>query len=357
MSAPADASPQPVQGRRVGPRRAGTPSSGRRLAIGIVVAAGLLLVVCLASIALGAKSIPLGEVVDAFRHPLRDSENTRIVIELRLPRTVAGLVVGVGLGVAGALIQALTRNPLGDPGLLGVDAGAAVSVTIGVVVFGTVTALQDLGFAVIGALVVTAAVAAIGSARGVADPIRLTLAGMAVAAVLTGITTAFKLLNPEDFRRLRGWDAGSLVERGWGIVLPVAPFVVLSVILALVLARSLNSVGLGEDAATALGVNVTLTRLLSVLAITVLAGGATAIAGPIGFVGLMVPHVARWLTGPDQLRILLLSTLLAPTLVMVSDVAGRLVLPPGEVPVGIVTAFIGAPVLIALARRSKASTL
>lgn len=356
MTALADASPGP-SARRRGGRRQGHAPPARRRAIGIAAAAGALLAVCVASIVLGSKSIPLDEVAGAFAHPGAGGENARIVLDLRLPRTVAGIVVGVALGVAGALIQALTRNPLGDPGLLGVDAGAAASVTVGVVVFGTVTPLQDLAFAVAGALVVTAAVAAIGSVRGVADPIRLTLAGMAVAAVLTGVTTALMLLNPDAFRRLRGWNAGSLVERGWDVVLPVAPFLAASALLALGLARALNSVGLGEEAAAALGVDVARTRLLSVVAITVLAGGATAIAGPIAFVGLMVPHVARWLTGPDQRRILLLSMLLAPTLMLVSDVVGRLVLAPGELPVGVVTAFVGAPVLIALARRARASAL
>ncbi|WP_199521026.1 FecCD family ABC transporter permease [Jiangella anatolica] len=356
MTAVADASPAPAAGRRPGRQRPGGPAARRR-AIGIALAAGALLCVCLASIVLGSKPIPLAEVVDAFTDPGAGGENVRIVLDLRLPRTVTGIVVGVALGLAGAVIQALTRNPLGDPGLLGVDAGAAVFVTVGVVVFGTVTPLQDLAFAVAGALVVTAAVAGIGSVRGVADPIRLTLAGIAVAAVLTGITTALMLLNPDSFHRLQGWKAGTFVERGWDVVLPVVPFLAASALLALALARALNSVGLGEDAATALGVNVARTRLLSVVAITVLAGGATAIAGPIAFVGLMVPHVARWLIGPDQRRILLLSMLLAPTLVLASDVVGRLVLAPGELPVGIVTAFVGAPVLIALARRARASAL
>ncbi len=352
----AQVSPRPSAGGGRAARGGEAEAVGRRRRLGVLAAVAALLVAVLASLVLGSRTVPPQEVLGALTGT-DNGENARIVLDLRIPRTVAGIVVGVGLAIAGALIQALTRNPLGDPGLLGVDAGAATFVTVGVVAFGTVTALQDLGFAVVGALLVTAAVAAIGSARGVADPVRLTLAGVAVAAVLSGLTTVMMLLNPTDFQRLRGWDIGSLVERGWDVILPVTPFLVAGAVLSVLLARSLNSIGLGEDVAAALGVNVVRTRALTVAAITVLAGGATAIAGPIAFVGLMVPHVARWLVGPDQQRIILISMLLGPTLMLVSDVVGRLVLAPGELPVGVVTAFVGAPVLIALARRSRATAL
>ncbi|HMR50128.1 MAG TPA: iron chelate uptake ABC transporter family permease subunit [Arachnia sp.] len=330
-------------------------AAGRR-ATGIVLAVLALALACLASIAIGSRPLPFDEVVRAIVSPAGD-EVTRIVRDLRLPRTVAAVAVGVGLGLSGAVIQALTRNPLGDPGLLGVSSGAGMAVTIGVFFFGTTSASQDLYFAFVGALVVTVVVALIGSVGGVADPVRLMLAGVAVAAVLSGAMTALILVNPRAFDRLRGWEAGSLVGRDWNVLLPVLPFLLAGAVLALVLARPLNSVGLGDDLAVALGVRLARTRVLSVVAITLLAGSATAIAGPIVFVGLMVPHISRWITGPDQRWIMALSLLLAPTLMLTADVVGRVALFPSELPVGIVAAFVGGPVLIALVRRAKASTL
>jgi iron complex transport system permease protein len=310
----------------------------------------------LLSVFVGSTPVSTADVWRALTGP-GGSATDLVVLDLRIPRTVAALVVGIGLGVSGALIQGLTRNPLGDPGILGVDAGAALFVAIGVLL-GAETPAQYLPYAFAGALVVTALVYVIGSAgRGGADPIRLTLAGVALAAVLTGITTAMMLLDPVTFRLLRGWNAGSFIERGFDVILPALPFVVIGVVIALFCARSLNAVALGDDLASSLGTRLMRTRILSVIAITLLAGAATAIAGPIGFVGLMVPHIARWIVGPDQRWIISYSIVIAPTVLLVSDVIGRIVLWPSDVPVGIVTAFVGAPVLIHLVRRAKASAL
>ena len=330
--------------------------SPRRRGTGIVLCVVALAAASAASIAIGSRGIPLDEVIGVLVAPAGD-EVTRIVLDLRLPRTVAAVAVGIGLGLSGALIQALTRNPLGEPGLLGVNAGAGVAVTIGVFFFGTTAPTQDLAFAFAGALVVTGVVTLIGAAGGVADPVRLTLAGVAVAAVLSGVMTGLVLLDPRAFDRLRGWEAGSLVGRDWTVFGPILPFLVVGAIVAFALARSLNAMGLGDDLARSLGVRLARTRVLSVVAITLLAGAATAIAGPIVFVGLMVPHVARWIVGPDQRWILALSLLIAPTVMLTADVLGRVALYPGELPVGIVSAFVGAPVLIALVRRAKASSL
>lgn len=194
----------------------------------------------LASIALGSNNVGIGVVVDALIHggSGEPGDPARIVLDLRLPRTAAGLVVGASLGLVGAVIQALTRNPLGDPGLLGVNAGAGAAVVLGVVLFGTTSTLQDLGFALVGAFVITVVVALIGSARGVADPVRLTLAGVAVGAVLTGITEALGLTHPRAFDRLRGWNAGTLVERNWDVLVPVLPLLVGGILLALSIARA-----------------------------------------------------------------------------------------------------------------------
>jgi iron complex transport system permease protein len=334
--------------------RAHTVRGRRALGLGIAVAA--LVAAILLSVFVGSTSVSVTDVWRALTSP-DGSATDLVVLDLRIPRTVAALVVGIGLGVSGALIQGLTRNPLGDPGILGVDAGAALFVAIGVVL-GASTPAQYLPYAFVGALVVTALVYVIGSAgRGGADPIRLTLAGVALAAVLTGITTAMMLLDPITFRLLRGWNAGSFVERGFDVILPALPFVVVGVVIALFCARSLNAVALGDDLASSLGTRLMRTRVLSIVAITLLAGAATAIAGPIGFVGLMVPHIARWIVGPDQRWIISYSIVIAPVVLLVSDVIGRVILWPSDVPVGVVTAFIGAPVLIHLVRRAKASAL
>lgn len=317
-------------------------------------AAALLVAMCALSLAVGSRWIPPTDVAHALVSPVTDDIG-RIVVGMRVPRTVAALVVGVGLGVAGAVIQALTRNPLGDPGLLGVNAGASVAVAVGVVLFGTTTTLQDTGFAAVGALLVTVAVFAIG-ASGRVDPVRLTLAGAATAAVLTGVMTGLTLWSPRGFDRLRSWNAGTLVERGWEVIAPTAPVVVAGAVLAWSIGRSLNALGMGDDLAVALGARVGRTRALSVLAVTLLAGGATALAGPLGFIGLMVPHAARRLVGPDQRGILAVSALLGPLVVLGSDIVGRVALFPSEVPVGVMCAFIGGPALIAVARRMRTGT-
>jgi len=285
-------------------------------------------------------------------------ETDYIVFDLRIPRTVTGLVAGAALGVAGALIQAFTRNPLADPGILGVNAGAALAVALGVTFLGLRDVSQFVWLAFLGALVVTVAVYLIGSSgRGSADPLRLTLAGVALGAVLSGITTGLSLSDPDAFDSMRSWNAGSLLGRGFDVILPVLPFVVVGLMLALLLAPGLNAIGLGEDVARAQGANVAGIRIGVIAAVTLLAGAATALAGPISFIGLMVPHVIRWTFGVDQRVILPLSAVLAPVILLFADVLGRIIIAPAEVPVGIVAAFVGAPVLIVLARRRKASAL
>lgn len=322
--------------------------------LGLVVALGVAVVL---SLAVGSNPLSPAEVLAALSDG-GTSETRYVVRELRVPRTVVGVVVGIALGVAGALMQAFTRNPLADPGILGVNAGAAFCVALGVSLLGiqSITGYVWLAFA--GALLVTAAVYVIGSTgRGAADPVRLTLAGVALGAVLSGITTGLSLSDPVAFEKMRSWNAGTVLGRGLDVLLPVLPLVGLGLVLAVVVAGGLNSVALGEDLARSHGVDVRRTRLLVVCAVTLLAGSATAIAGPISFIGLMVPHVVRWTLGTDQRTILAGTVLLAPTLLLVADVAGRLLVMPGEMPVGVVTAFVGAPVLIVLVRRRKASAL
>lgn len=335
---------------------AAAPVPGRHRVAWLPVAVVVLVLAVLASLALGSKDIPIGTVFQALVAP-DGGDEAAVVRELRVPRTVLGLLVGASLGVAGALIQALTRNPLADPGILGVNAGANLAVVLGVGA-GIATVRGYVWLAFVGAAAATFAVYLIGSAgRSRATPVRLTLAGVALGAVFSGISTALTLLDPLTFDRLRVWTAGSLVGRGLDVAAAVAPFVVVGLVLAFAMTRPLNAVALGEDLAASLGAHLVRTRVIVVVAVTLLAGAATAAAGPIGFVGLMVPHVVRWFTGPDQRWILTYTVLLGPALVLVSDVVGRLVLKPGELPVGIVTAFVGAPVLILLVRRHRASGL
>ena len=329
-----------------------------RRALGLVAALITLVVVIAASLAIGARDMPISEVLGAFFAPT-GSDDQLVVLELRLPRTVLGILVGMGLGLAGGLIQALTRNPLADPGILGVNAGASLAITIGVAFFGISSITGYIWFAFAGALVATVGVYVIGSAgrSRTVDPIRLTLAGVAVAAVLTGLTKAILLTNERAFDAFRSWDVGAIAGRDFDTITAILPFIVIGTVLALALSHSLNAVALGDDLAASLGTSVNRTRVLSILAVTVLAGAATAAAGPIGFIGLMIPHIARWIVGPDQRWILGYSLVLSPILLLASDVIGRVVMKPGELQVGVVTAFVGAPVLIALVRRKKASGL
>ncbi|NEW25503.1 iron chelate uptake ABC transporter family permease subunit [Nocardia cyriacigeorgica] len=312
-----------------------------------------LIAVCLLSLLIGAKAIPVPDVWAAL-WGAPSSPDALIVTDYRLPRTLLGLLAGLALGVAGCLMQGLTRNPLADPGLLGINAGAAFAIAMAVAFLGVeeITAYVWFGFA--GAALVSLVVYRLGTAgRQGADPVRLTLAGVAVTAVLSGITKGLILLNANAFDQMREWDAGSLTGRGFDVIAGAAPFILIGLIAAVVAARSLNAVALGDDLARALGVRVGRTRLLTVLALTLLCGTATAAVGPITFVGLAVPHVARWIVGPDQRWIVAYSMVLAPMLLVGADVLGRIVLWPDEVPAGLVAAFLGAPALIWLARRAR----
>lgn len=348
LAAPAQETPAKPPQRRI--------STSRRV-LGLPLAIGVLALLVLASVAVGSKTLPLADVIAALGNSA-DPGTGHIIWDLRIPRTVVCIGVGLALSVAGALIQALTRNPLADPGILGVNAGASFFVALGVAFFGVTTLSGQIWLALLGALVVTVAVYLVGSAgRGGTDPAKLTLAGVALSAVLSGLVTAMTLLDPKAFNEMRNWNVGSVVDRGWDVLLPVLPFLGVGLLLAIVATSSLNAIALGDDLARSLGTNVALTRVYVVIAVTLLAGGATAIAGPIGFVGLMIPHIARWIVGPDQRWILAYTVILGPCLLLASDILGRIVQWPGEFPVGVVTSFLGAPVLILLVRRKKASGL
>jgi iron complex transport system permease protein len=324
---------------------------------GLVLALAALGVAVLLSLSVGTRSIPLSEVVDAIRSG-GDSQNAAIVLDLRLPRTLLGLAVGVALGVGGALMQALTRNPLADPGLLGVNAGAAAAVVIAIALLGVTGALAYVWFAFLGAAIASVAVYLIGSAgRGGATPVRLALAGTALSAALIALVYGVVLTDQRLLQSYNQWSVGSVSGRGAEELRAVLPFIVGGLLVAFALARTLNALALGDDSARALGAHVGRTRIAGAAAITLLCGAATAGAGPIYFLGLTVPHMTRALVGPDQRWMLVYSAVLGPVLLLTADVLGRVIARPGEVQVGIVLAFVGAPVFIALVRRRRIAAL
>lgn len=320
-----------------------------------VAVPGLLLLLALAialSLLIGAKPLPPSVIVDAFSGSCQSADCT-IVLDARLPRTLAGLLAGCALGLAGALMQTLTRNPLADPGLLGVNSGASFAIVLGAALLGITSPQEQLLMAFCGAFAASLLVAFTGSqGGGQLSPVRLTLAGVALAAVLEGLSNGIALLNPDVYDQLRFWQAGSLDIRTLQTLKIVLLPVLIAAVVTLFLSRALNSLSLGADTATALGSRVARTQLIGLLAITVLCGSATALVGPIAFIGLMMPHMARWLVGADHRWSLPVTLLATPTLLLFADIIGRLIV-PGELRVSVVSAFLGAPVLIFLVRRKQ----
>ena len=315
----------------------------------------LVAVLCgalLLSLMVGARALSPGAVLGALFHPDLADPDDAVVWDGRIPRTLLGLVAGAAIGVAGAVIQGLTRNPLADPGALGVNAGAAFAVVVAVGAFGIQSLFGYIWFAFAGALIAAVVVYLVGRSGHGADPIRLVLAGFALSAVLEGLGQGLALARPKAFEQLRSWNVGSLDVGSLQPVATISGFVLVGLILAFLSTRGLNAVALGEDAATALGVSVRGTRIMAIGAVTILAGAAAATAGVIVFLGLMVPHVVRRLVGPDHRWVALLSVFLAPAVLLLADVLGRVIL-PGELPAGIVVSFVGAPFLIAIARGRK----
>ena len=325
---------------------------------GLVGATAVLFAVALCSVAVGSKPISFGTVLESFTSFDPLSNDHLIIRSLRVPRTVLGLLAGAALGAAGAVMQGVARNPLADPGILGVDAGAALFVVVAIYSFGVTSLLGYVWFAFAGAALAAAAVYILGSmGREGATPVKLALAGAALTALLGSITTAILLLDVATLDQFRFWAVGSLAGRDGTIVRQVAPFIIVGLVMSLATGRLLNSLALGDDVARSLGQRVGLARLFSATAVVILCGAATAAAGPIAFVGLTVPHVARAITGPDYRWILPSSMVFGPTLLLSADIIGRVVARPGEVQVGIVTALLGAPFFVALVRRRKLAEL
>ncbi|ANP54209.1 iron complex transport system permease protein [Streptomyces griseochromogenes] len=323
-------------------------------ALGLLASVAILVLVAVASIAIGAKALSLDQVWHGLFHDTGTYGD--VVVGERLSRTVLGLLAGAALGLSGAVLQALTRNPLADPGLLGINAGASAAVVTAITYLGVTSLTGYVWFAFAGAAAVGALVWFLGGSRG-ATPVRLALAGTAISAALYGYLQAVMITDDAALAKMRFWTVGSLASATNSTVLQVLPFLAVGTVLALALARPLNAVAMGDDTARALGANLNRTRALAMVAATVLCGAATAACGPIVFVGLMVPHVVRSFTGPDLRWILPYATVLSPVLLLGADVIGRVVARPSELQVGIVTAIIGGPVFIFLVRRRRTAQL
>ncbi|MEE1669494.1 iron chelate uptake ABC transporter family permease subunit [Streptomyces sp. WAC07094] len=339
------------------PRAETAPAPPNRRAIralGLIVSVVILALVVLASIAIGAKGLSPAQVWHGLFHD--SGTYADVVVGDRLSRTVLGLLAGAALGLSGAVLQALTRNPLADPGLLGINAGASAAVVTAITFFGVTSLNGYVWFAFLGAAAVGALVWFLGGSRG-ATPVRLALAGTAISAALYGYLQAVMIMDDAALGKMRFWTVGSLASATDATITQVLPFLVAGTVLALALARPLNALAMGDDTARALGAHLNRTRALSMAAATVLCGAATAACGPIVFVGLMVPHVVRSFTGPDLRWILPYATVLSPVLLLGADVVGRIVARPAELQVGIVTAVLGGPVFIFLVRRRRVTQL
>ncbi|MGW7268084.1 FecCD family ABC transporter permease [Streptomyces sp. NPDC054842] len=333
------------------------PAPPNRRAIrsfGLLASVLLLVLVALASIAIGAKALPMDQVWHGLFHD--SGTYGDVVVGERVSRTVLGLLAGAALGLSGAVLQALTRNPLADPGLLGINAGASAAVVTAITYFGVTSLSGYVWFAFFGAAAVGVLVWFLGGSRG-ATPVRLALAGTAISAALYGYLQAVMIMDNAALGKMRFWTVGSLSSATDGMIKQVLPFLAVGTVVALALAKPLNAMAMGDDTARALGADLNRTRALSMAAATVLCGAATAACGPIVFVGLMVPHVVRSFTGPDMRWILPYAAVLSPVLLLGADVLGRLVARPAEIQVGIVTAILGGPVFIYLVRRRRTAQL
>jgi iron complex transport system permease protein len=345
MTATTALQPDPI---RVGLPRRTVALLGALLLLGCVVVLSLMV---------GSQALSPATVLRELLQP-GDTYARDVVRGLRMDRTVVAVVVGLALGAAGALMQALTRNPLADPGLLGVNAGAAAAVVTGIAFLGISDARPQMWLAFAGAGLASIAVYLLGSgARASATPVRLALAGAALTAVLTAYLHGISLSDQRAFDSMRFWLVGSVVGRDLSVLADAMPFVVVGLALSLLVTPALNAMALGDDSGRALGVRIGRIRALTAVAIMLLCGAATAVAGPIAFLGLVLPHVARFLVGPDQRWVVPLSMLLSAALLVLADTAGRVVTGSGEVEAGIMTAFLGAPVFIFLVRRRRLAHL
>ncbi|MFJ8850857.1 FecCD family ABC transporter permease [Streptomyces sp. NPDC102437] len=329
---------------------AAAPRRSRR-ALATAAAVAALLVAVLLSLAVGARSIPPAEVFDVLLHG-GHSDNAEVIRNMRVPRTLIGLMVGAALAIAGTVLQGITRNPIADPGILGISQGASVGVVLAIAYAGVHSLTGYVWFGFAGAAIASVAVYAIASSgRGGATPVKLALGGAAINALLVSVVSAVLTTKASALDEFRFWQVGSIAGREAEVAQQIWPFLLMGILLVLSVARGLDALALGEDVAKGLGQNVAAVRVVGGLGATVLTGAGVAAAGPIAFIGLAVPHIARAVVGSDHRWVLPMAALIGPVMLLVSDVIGRVLFPPSEVPAGVMTALIGVPFLVALVRR------
>ena len=329
----------------------------KKFVFSIILCLALLSIMAIFSISLGAKSIAFTKVIDVLLGNDPDSLETAIILQ-RIPRTVFGILAGGALGISGALMQSITRNPIADPSILGVNTGASLFVVAGIAFFNITVAYQYIWLAIIGAGVTAVFVYSVASmGKDGATPLKLALSGSAVSIVLGSLVSTIMLPNNRVMEAFRFWQVGSIGSATWENIMLISPFLIVGFIISMFISGYLNNLALGDEAATALGTNVVMTRTIGALASVLLCGATTALAGPIGFVGLIIPHIIRLIFGSEMSKMLPLSFLGSAILMLVSDIIGRIISLPGETEVGIVTAVLGAPVFILAIRKGRVKSL
>lgn len=329
----------------------------KKFVFSIILCLALLSIMAIFSISLGAKSIAFSKVIDVLLGNDPDSLEAAIILQ-RIPRTVFGILAGGALGISGALMQSITRNPIADPSILGVNTGASLFVVAGIAFFNITVAYQYIWLAIIGAGVTAVFVYSVASmGKDGATPLKLALSGSAVSIVLGSLVSTIMLPNNRVMEAFRFWQVGSIGSATWESIMLISPFLIVGFIISMFISGYLNNLALGDEAATALGTNVVMTRTIGALSSVLLCGATTALAGPIGFVGLIIPHIIRLIFGSEMSKMLPLSFLGSAILMLVSDIIGRIISLPGETEVGIVTAVLGAPVFILAIRKGRVKSL
>ena len=329
----------------------------KKFVLSIILCLALLSIMAVFSISLGAKNIAFSKVVDVLLGNDPDSLEAAIILQ-RIPRTVFGILAGGALGISGALMQSITRNPIADPSILGVNTGASLFVVAGISFFNITVAYQYIWLGITGAGVTAVFVYSVASmGKDGATPLKLALSGSAVSIVLGSLVSTIMLPNNRVMEAFRFWQVGSIGSATWENIMLISPFLIVGFIISMFISGYLNNLALGDEAATALGTNVVMTRTIGALASVLLCGATTALAGPIGFVGLIIPHIIRLIFGSEMSKMLPLSFLGSALLMLISDVIGRIISLPGETEVGIVTAVLGAPVFILAIRKGRVKSL
>ena len=329
----------------------------KKFVLVIILCLALLSVIAMFSVSLGVKRIAFSKIMEVIFGNDLDSIEATIILQ-RIPRTVFGILAGGALGISGALMQSITRNPIADPSILGVNTGASLFVVAGIAFFNITAAYQYIWLAIIGAGLTAVFVYSVASmGKDGATPLKLALSGSAVSIVLGSLVSTIMLPNNRVMEAFRFWQVGSIGSATWENIALISPFLILGFIISMLISGYLNNLALGDEAATALGTNVVLTRSVGALASVLLCGAATALAGPIGFIGLIIPHIVRLVFGSEMSKMLPLSFIGSGILLLLSDILGRIIGSPGETEVGIVTAVLGAPIFIFAIRKGRVKSL